>query len=233
MHGVSPESLSRVDAAFAVVPRAAFLARRDRRQSAVDQPIRIGHGQTNSQPTTVRNMLALLDVRPGDRVLDVGSGSGWTTALLAELTGPTGRVYGVELVPELAEFGKRNLADFLQTVAHQAGVRSSSEADARPRSTNEGDAASPQSAGEAGSRIGWASISPAAPDVLGLPNHAPYERILVSAEARQLPQALVDQLAPGGRLVIPVAGRLAVVEHTGNGQIRQRRVGHYAFVPLR
>jgi protein-L-isoaspartate(D-aspartate) O-methyltransferase len=63
--------------------------------------MRIGHGATCSQPTTVRNMLELLDVRDGQRVLDVGSGSGWTTAILARLVGPTGSVLGVEIVPQL------------------------------------------------------------------------------------------------------------------------------------
>lgn len=189
-----PNGSARVAAAFAAVPREGFLPRRERRRAGSDRPLLIGHGQTNSQPTTVRNMLTLLAVEPGDRVLDVGSGSGWTTALLADLTGPTGRVYGVELVPELAEFGSANLSAC--------------------------DAA-------------WASIQVAEEGVLGLPDHAPYDRILVSAEARKLPQALVDQLAPGGRMVAPVAGRLSVVDRRDDDAIDVRRVGHYAFVPLR
>jgi protein-L-isoaspartate(D-aspartate) O-methyltransferase len=190
----SDDVSARVAAAFAAVPRAEFLPRRERRHAARDRPLPIGHDQTNSQPTTVRNMLTLLDVRPADVVLDVGSGSGWTTALLAELTGPTGRVYGVELVPELAEFGDANLS------ARQ---------------------------------VPWASIRVAEPMVLGLPEHAPYDRILVSAEARELPDALVDQLGPGGRMVTPVSGRLSVVDRHPDGQLAVRRVGHYAFVPLR
>ena len=98
-----------VDAAFGAVPRAGFLPRAGVDRSSFDGPIPIGHGQTNSQPRTVANMLRLLDVRPGHRVLDVGSGSGWTTALLAYLTGPTGRVLGVERVPELVSVGATNL----------------------------------------------------------------------------------------------------------------------------
>lgn len=92
------------------VPRLAFLPPAQRRHSERDAPLPIGHGQTNSQPTTVRQMLELLDVQPGDRVLDVGSGSGWSTALLAHLTGPAGRVTGVERVPDLVTFGAANLA---------------------------------------------------------------------------------------------------------------------------
>ena len=104
------------------VPRPAFLPPAQRRHSARDAPLPIGHGQTNSQPTTVRQMLELLDVQPGDRVLDVGSGSGWSTALLAHLTGPTGRVTGVERVPDLVTFGAANLASRGMPWAHVEGA---------------------------------------------------------------------------------------------------------------
>lgn len=96
-------------AAFAAQPRARFLPAGSRRLADVDEPVPIGHGQTNSQPSTVSDMLELLDVRPGMRVLDIGAGSGWTTALLAELTGPTGSVLGVERVPGLVATGAANL----------------------------------------------------------------------------------------------------------------------------
>ena len=106
---VASHLVDAVDAAFVAVPRAGFLPRAGVDRSSFDGPIPIGHGQTNSQPRTVAHMLRLLDVRPGHRVLDVGSGSGWTTALLAYLTGPTGRVLGVERVPELVTVGAANL----------------------------------------------------------------------------------------------------------------------------
>jgi protein-L-isoaspartate(D-aspartate) O-methyltransferase len=99
----------RVAEAFAATPREDFLPEAERRSAGYDGPLPIGHGQTNSQPSTVASMLHLLDVRPGHKVLDVGCGSGWTTALLARLTGPTGRVFGVELEPELVDFGTSNL----------------------------------------------------------------------------------------------------------------------------
>ena len=98
-----------VGAAFDATPRRDFLPRRLRPRAAYDGPLAIAAGQTSSQPRTVEDMLRLLDVRPGQRVLDVGSGSGWTTALLAHLVGPTGSVLGLELEPELVAFGSANL----------------------------------------------------------------------------------------------------------------------------
>ena len=100
----------RVADAFAATPREEFLPPDLRRRAGFDGPLPIGQGQTNSQPRTVETMLRLLDVRPGYKVLDVGAGSGWTTALLARLTGPTGRVLGVELEPDLVALGSRHLA---------------------------------------------------------------------------------------------------------------------------
>ena len=101
--------LDRIAEAFALTAREEFLPAGERRSAAYDGPLPIGWGQTNSQPSTVEAMLRLLDVLPGQKVLDVGTGSGWTTALLARLTGPTGRVLGVELQPELVDFGSENL----------------------------------------------------------------------------------------------------------------------------
>lgn len=187
-----------VSDAFADVPRSGFLPERERSRASFDGPIGIGHGATSSQPRTVADMLRLLEVRPGQRVLDVGAGSGWTTALLGRLTGPSGAVVGVEIEPALAAWGAANLA-----------------ATGQP----------------------WASIRVAEEHVLGVPALAPYDRILVSAEPETLPVELVDQLAPGGRMVIPVAGvMLAVARRRGAGPgdpVRISRHGRYRFVPLR
>src|SRR5689334_18909985 len=90
-----PDAAGRVDAALRAVPRRLFLPEAQQAYAESDQPLPIGRGQTNSQPSTVRRMLELLDARPGDRVLDVGCGSAWTTALLDELVGHEGRVVGV------------------------------------------------------------------------------------------------------------------------------------------
>lgn len=98
--------------AFAAIPRADFLPPSQRPIATRDQALPIGFGQTNSQPTTVANMLLLLAVEPGQRVLDIGSGSGWSTGLLAWYTGPTGSVLGVERVPQLVAAGSQALAGF-------------------------------------------------------------------------------------------------------------------------
>jgi protein-L-isoaspartate(D-aspartate) O-methyltransferase len=182
----------RVSAAFGAVRREEFLRPGSRGHASYDGPLAIGHGQTNSQPSSVASMLRLLDVQPGQRVLDVGAGSGWTTALLAHLVGPDGLVIGVELVPDLAVWGEQN-------------VRRTSGS--------------------------WASIRLASSGVLGVPEEAPYDRILVSAEPGRLPGELLDQLADPGRMVLPVAGVMTVVTRA-DGEDRVTEHGHYRFVPL-
>ncbi|KNX36795.1 protein-L-isoaspartate O-methyltransferase family protein [Luteipulveratus halotolerans] len=91
-------------------PRADFLPPEEAARAGHDGPLPIGGGQTSSQPRTVLDMLELLDVRPGQRVLDVGAGSGWTTAILADLVGPQGRVTGVERVSALADRAASSVA---------------------------------------------------------------------------------------------------------------------------
>ncbi|MDU7361067.1 MAG: protein-L-isoaspartate O-methyltransferase [Propionibacteriaceae bacterium] len=101
---------ARIEEAIEATKRAEFLPDKVKARAEEDRPLPIGRNQTNSQPTTVRDMLYLLDVQPGDTVLDVGAGSGWTTALLAYLTGAEGSVLGLEIDPELVEFGAANLS---------------------------------------------------------------------------------------------------------------------------
>lgn len=108
--GQRGQPLDRIRAAFEAVDRREFLPDQVRRYASENRPLSIGFNQTNSQPRTVADMLTLLDVPRGARVLDVGAGSGWTTALLAELAGPDGQVVGTEIVSALATFGSANLA---------------------------------------------------------------------------------------------------------------------------
>lgn len=95
--------------AFLKCDRALFVPQNSIQNAYEDYPLPIGEGQTISQPTTVALMLRMLDVHPGDHILDIGSGSGWTTALLASLTGAEGNVMGLEIIPALVELGKENL----------------------------------------------------------------------------------------------------------------------------
>lgn len=186
-----------VGRALAAVRREGFLPAAARWRAHEDNPIQIGHGQTNSQPYTVEAMLRLLDVRPRQRVLDVGAGSGWTTALLSALVGPGGLVLGLEAVPELARWGAENVR------AHAVG-----RAD-----------------------LGRATIELADPGELGRATAAPFDRILVSAMARRLPETLVAQLADDGRMVVPVAGEMLLVQRHGEER-EVTRHGAYRFVPL-
>ncbi|QAY71944.1 protein-L-isoaspartate O-methyltransferase family protein [Xylanimonas protaetiae] len=181
-----------VSAAMRAVPRRAFLPRLQRPYSPQDRPLEIGHGQTCSQPSTVAAMLRLLDVPRGARVLDVGAGSGWTTALLARLVGQDGEVLGVERRPDLAAWGAANVV--------RAGMP-------------------------------WAREVPARAGVLGRPRDDGWDRILVSAAADALPTVLVDQLAPGGRMVIPVRHTMLLVE-AADDKVRVTQHGTYTFVPL-
>ncbi|WP_062290497.1 protein-L-isoaspartate O-methyltransferase family protein [Demequina phytophila] len=188
----------RVAAAFAAQPRRRFLPPDVRGSAAWDAPLAIGYGQTNSQPHTVGDMLVLLDVAPGMRVLDVGAGSGWTSALLGELTGPDGWVLALEIVPELAAFGAANV--------EAAGVP-------------------------------CVRLVRAGQGALGAPDEAPFDRILVSAMASELPLSLVAQLAPGGVMVAPVAGTMLRVvrgfpPRDAPGEARVTEHGSYQFVPL-
>lgn len=182
-----------VTAAMKSVDRRGFLPTHQRHRADHDGPLAIGHGMTNSQPRTVAAMLDWLDVEPGQRILDVGAGSGWTTALLAHLTGPTGAVLGVEVVPDLVTWGAENLA--------AAGMP-------------------------------WARIEAARHGVLGAPQAAPFDRILVSAMATGIPAELVAQLGPRGILVVPVDGRMCRVSRVPGEPDRVEFSGHYRFVPL-
>lgn len=98
--------------AFLAVDRKDFARKEDKDSAYENIPLSIGFNQTISQPLTVAFMLELLEAKKGDRILDVGAGSGWTTALLTYLVGKGGYVFGTEIVPELLDFGKKNLAKY-------------------------------------------------------------------------------------------------------------------------
>ncbi|MEA2220013.1 MAG: protein-L-isoaspartate(D-aspartate) O-methyltransferase [Solirubrobacteraceae bacterium] len=184
----------RVLAAMASVPRELFVAPALAAAAYEDAPLRIGHGQTISQPTVVARMCELLELSPMDRVLDVGTGSGYHAAVLSRLCE---RVWGVELHDQLARRAARALA-----------------------------------------RVGIGNVEVVAGDgAAGLPEHAPYNAINVAATARaQVPVALEQQLALGGRLVAPIAdeaGEHLVLVRRHEGGFERRRLESVRFVPLR
>src|SRR5690554_5644367 len=183
------DGAARIREVMTALDRRTSLPPDQHRFADADQPLSIGHHATCSQPSTVARMLTLLDARPGHRVLDVGSGSGWTTAILAALVAPDGAVFGVELEPALVDFGRANLAAW---VAAQGADEGATRLDTTATGPQEPLALAP------------ASIEQSRLSGLGLPEHGPFDRILVSAEAKALPMALVDQLAEGGRMVAPV-----------------------------
>ena len=179
-----------IEEAFRQVDRTAFVPPAIREFAVHDRALPIGYGQTISQPTTVRLMLEWLDVRPGHTVLDVGSGSGWTTALLSHLVGKGGFVYAVEIVEPLLEMGERNCSDY--------GVKNVLFS-------------SPDKAG-------------------GLAQHAPYNRILVSASADSVPESLLEQTKSGGKMVIPVLDEILEMSKSSRGWKIIRHPG-FVFVP--
>jgi protein-L-isoaspartate(D-aspartate) O-methyltransferase len=182
----------RVLDAMARVPREAFVGEGDRKRAYEDMPLRIGHGQTISQPYMVAIICQTAEVGPGDQVLDIGTGSGYQAAVLAELGE---NVHTIERIPELAERARERL--------EAAGY------------------------GAVEVHVGDGS--------LGLPEHAPFDAIVVAAAAPVMPASLYDQLVPRGRLVVPVGGpqgqRLEVIVRSPEGPAVTRSVP-CRFVPL-
>jgi protein-L-isoaspartate(D-aspartate) O-methyltransferase len=182
----------RVLSAMAKVPREEFIAAEYASEAYGDFPVPIASGQTISQPYIVASMLEKLEVRPRDRVLEVGTGTGYQAALLGELAA---EVWTIERHAELAEQAQAILAKLGYAKVHVV----------------HGD----------GSR--------------GLAEQAPFDRIVVAAAAPQVPDALVTQLADGGKLILPVGNRfeqqLQIVRKLG-GQISSTTADLCRFVPL-
>ncbi|HUL49663.1 MAG TPA: protein-L-isoaspartate(D-aspartate) O-methyltransferase [Gemmatimonadales bacterium] len=182
----------RVLAAMARIPREWFVSPALRAEAYADAPLPIGNGQTISQPFVVALMTDMLAPHRHDRVLEVGAGSGYQTAVLALLCG---RVYAVERLPDLLV-----------------------EAEERFR------------------RLGLTNIETRLGDgAQGWPEAAPFNGVLVAAAAPDVPHPLLEQLAPGGRLVIPIgdmaAQELRVYQRT-DSDVHGRPAGEVRFVPL-
>jgi protein-L-isoaspartate(D-aspartate) O-methyltransferase len=184
----------RVLGAMGKVPRETFVSARQVAFAYDDGPLPIGEGQTISQPYVVARMTEALTLTRTDRVLEIGTGSGYSAAILAEIVG---EVYTVERLPSLAERARQHLAE-----------------------------------------LGYASVHVLCGDgTLGWPEHAPYDAIVVTAGGPKVPPALLDQLAIGGRLVMPVGAVscdqcLVRVVRAAAEDYRREELDAVAFVPL-
>ena len=189
---------SRLIKAFKKIKREDFVLPGEKQESELNVPLNIGFGQTISQPLTVAFMLELLRPQKGDNALDVGSGSAWVSALLAEIAGKDGRVYAIERIEELKNFGEQNAEKY--------------------KFVSEG-------------RLKFF----AGDGAKGLPKYAPFDVIHVGASAAAIPTALLEQLAIGGRLIIPEGvdiQELVLIERQSQKEYTQRRFSGFVFVPL-
>jgi protein-L-isoaspartate(D-aspartate) O-methyltransferase len=176
------------------IPRENYVSEPDKERAYINRPLPIGYGQTISQPFIVAIMTDLLDLQPEHVVLEIGTGSGYQAAVLAELAA---EVYSIEVVPELAGLAAARLKD--------EGVENVT--------VRQGDGAE-----------GWVE-------------HSPFDGIIVTAAAPEIPPKLIMQLKRGGRMVIPVGERgaeqmLMVVTKDEDGEVRTENVLPVAFVPL-
>lgn len=181
-------------AAMGRVPRHRFVSKSFRNHAFDNSPLPIGKGQTISQPFIVALMTDLIAPNRRDKILEVGTGSGYQTAVLAELVN---HLYTIEIIPKLAQKSRRRLE-----------------------------------------KEGYSNISFLEGDgYYGWPDEAPFDAIMVTAAVEHIPQTLIDQLVPGGRLVLPVGERrysqdLILVEKGLTGSIEKTRLMPVSFVPL-
>lgn len=181
--------------AFRKIKREDFLPPDKKELAELNVPIPIGHSATISQPLVVAFMLELLQPQKGEKILDIGSGSGWTTALLAEIVGREGKVIGIEVVPELVDFGKKNILRYNFIKGGRVEIKL-------------GD-------GRKGDK-----------------KNAPFDKILVSAEAEELVPSWREQLKEEGRIVAPISNTICLFKKERGGRIISEEHKGFIFVPL-
>ena len=183
----------RLLAAMSTVPRHEFVSQQNWNEAYADHPIPIAEKQTTSQPYMIAAMIQAAEIKPEDRILEIGAGSGYQTALLAELAS---QVFAVERYASLAETAQKTLE-----------------------------------------RLGYRNAKIVTGDgSLGLAEAAPFDAIIVSAAAPRIPQALTDQLAVGGRLLVPIGDSeqqvLQLIQRHADGTTSARTLEGCRFVPL-
>lgn len=192
---------SRIIEAFSDIDREDFVPEEEIPEAHGNYPLPIGYGQTISQPLTVAFMLELLEPKPGDRILDIGSGSGWQTAILSHIVGESGHVYALEIISRLSKIGEENCQKYSFV---KKGIATFHVGD------------------------GW----------LGLPDYAPFDKIIIAAAAEEVPKDLLDQLKVGGRLVAPIGHPglqdIVLIEKHGEDSqdLKEERFPGFTFVPL-
>ncbi|WMW21615.1 protein-L-isoaspartate O-methyltransferase [Methanolobus mangrovi] len=188
---ISDKTLS----AMMKVPRHLFVPSVHMSQAYVDSPLPIGHAQTISAPHMVAMMCDLLELQEGQKVLEIGAGSGYNAAVMAEIIGQKGKIYSIERLEKLAVFAWENLE-----------------------------------------RAGYSNVEVILGDgSLGYPDHAPYDRICVTASAPDTPKPLIEQLKPGGIMVLPEGEgyqRLYIIRKSMDGEVTKQDWGGVIFVPL-
>ena len=185
--------------AFSEISRIEFLSEDLEHESMADIALPIGYGQTISQPKTVAVMLELLDANRGQNILDIGSGSGWVTALLCYIVGREGHITAIERISELSEWGKNNVAKYDGYVKNgEKGIAEFYSIDGKE----------------------------------GFAQNAPYDRIIVNASVKEVPEELKKQLKIGGKMVIPVNDSLWYLEKNGENDFKKEEYPGFNFVPL-
>ena len=193
----------RIIDAFRKIRRIDFLPDDIKDLAEMNEALPIGYGQTISQPLVVAFMLELLEPEPGDKILDIGSGSGWTTALLAYIVSQkgnskfqtNGKVIAIEIIPGLKEFGEKNVSKYNFI---EKGITEFICVD--------------------GSK--------------GYKKEAPFDKILASASARELPQAWEEQLKIGGKIVTPIGSSIWLFIKKSEKEFEEFEYPGFAFVPL-
>jgi len=181
--------------AFEKVDRKDFVLEELKDKAYLNTPLPIGYGQTISQPLTVAFMLELLQPEKGNKILEIGSGSGWQTALLAHVVSVGGKIFAAELIPELMDFGRKNVAKY-------GFIKNKT--------------------------VEFHSLNA----TKGMPEEAPFDRIISAASGMELPIAWKEQLKVGGRIVAPVKDAIHLLVKKSETEFEESIYPGFAFVPL-
>ena len=172
---------------FKKIPREDFIPKELKAQAYEDTALPIGHGATISQPYTIAFMLNLLELKKGQKILEIGSGSGYVLAILESIT--KGKIYGVEIIKELADSSKKTLKNYKNIKIINQSAK------------------------------------------IGLPKFAPYDRILISASANEVPYHLIQQLKENGIIVSSVKNSIVKIKKSKD-KITTEEFPGFVFVPL-